>query len=158
MSETAADVAAQEFSEIWVKEFAMTDIKPIPNEASQTVIGSDATFKGEMSYEGAMRIEGKFEGKLTSKGKLAIGRNADITAEIDVGRVNVEGTFKGNISAADRVEVTASANIQGDLRAPKLVVAEGATLIGNFNISPEALKNKGAAPTTPTTPPTFGKK
>lgn len=135
----------------------MTDIKPTPNEASQTVIGSDATFKGEMSYEGAMRIEGKFEGKLKSKGKLAIGRDADISAEIDVGRVNVEGHFKGNISASDRVEVSASANVQGDLRAPKLVVAEGATLIGNFNISPDAFKNKGVDTPT-TTPPPYGKK
>jgi len=66
------------------------------------------------------------------------------------------GNFKGNISAADRVEVSSSANIQGDLRAPKLVVAEGATLIGNFNISPETFKNKGAVPATPA--PTFVKK
>lgn len=138
----------------------MTDIKPptpTPTEATQTIIGSDAMFKGEMCYDGAMRIEGKFEGKLTSKGKLAIGRNADISAEIDVGRVNVEGHFKGNISASERVEVSSSANIQGDLCAPKLVVAEGATLVGNFNISPDALKHK-AATTAPTTPQNFAKK
>lgn len=118
----------------------MVDVKPVGPEATQTVLGSDAIFKGEMSFEGAMRIEGRFEGKLNTSGKLSIGRNAEISAEIDVGRVNVEGNFKGNISAHERVEVASSARIIGDLRAPKLVVAEGATLIGSFNISPDAMK------------------
>ena len=135
----------------------MVDPKHVPSETSQTVIGSDASFKGEMTYEGAMRIEGKFEGKLHSKGRLAIGRNADIQGEIDVGRVNVEGAFKGNISARDRVEISASAKVHGDLRAPKLVVSEGATLIVSFNICPDAFKN-GNTPigSGSTTPPTMG--
>jgi cytoskeletal protein CcmA (bactofilin family) len=132
----------------------MAEDKNLASEASQTILGADAIFKGEMTYEGAMRIEGKFEGKLNSKGRLAIGRNADITGEIDVGRVNVEGAFKGNISARERVEVSSSARVLGDLRAPKLVVAEGATLIGNFNISPEAVKGNAADahPAAPFTP------
>ncbi len=100
-----------------------------------------------MSYDGAMRIEGRFEGKLASKGKLSIGRSANIIGEIDVGRVSVEGAFKGNINAHDRVEVSSSAKVLGDLRAPKLVVSEGATLIGNFNISPDALKGNGSGGT-----------
>jgi cytoskeletal protein CcmA (bactofilin family) len=128
----------------------MNDVKPVAADATQTVIGSDAVFKGEMSFEGAMRIEGRFEGKLATKGKLAIGRTAEISAEIDVGRVNVEGNFKGNISAHERVEVASSARIVGDLKAPKLVVAEGATLIGNFNISPDATKAGAAASAAPT--------
>jgi cytoskeletal protein CcmA (bactofilin family) len=121
----------------------MVDVPKPVTEAMQTVLGPDARFKGEMVYDGAMRIEGKFEGKLSSKGRLSIGREADISADIDVGRINVEGAFKGNIHAHERVEVSASARVFGDLRAPKLVVAEGATLVGTFNISPDALKGNG---------------
>ena len=136
----------------------MVDLKHGAPEASQTIIGSDARFKGEMSFDGVMRIEGKFEGKLASKGRLAIGRNANIQAEIDVGRVNVEGSFKGNISAHDRVEVAASAKVLGDLKAPKLVVAEGATLIGNFNICPDAAKGNGHSSVGATHTPAIGHK
>lgn len=118
---------------------------PIPPGGSETVLGSDVTFKGEVSYEGAMRIEGKFEGKITSKGRLSIGKGAHVSGEVTVGTVSVEGVFKGNVVSSEKVELTSTAQMTGDLRAPRLVVAEGATLVGNCTISPDALKGAGSA-------------
>jgi cytoskeletal protein CcmA (bactofilin family) len=108
------------------------------NAGGSTVIGSDASFKGEIAFEGAMRIDGKFEGK------LAIGRTADIQADINAAHVAIEGGFRGTLSAQERVEIAATAKVQGDIRSTKLVVAEGATLVGNVQVSPDALK--GAPP------------
>jgi cytoskeletal protein CcmA (bactofilin family) len=105
-----------------------------------TVIGSDCSFKGEATFEGSMKVEGKFEGKVTSKGKLSLGRGAQISADVTVGQALVEGTFKGNVTATERIELTASAHVLGDVRAPKLVIAEGATFVGNCHVSPDALK------------------
>lgn len=115
----------------------------VPN-VSTTVIGADASFKGEISFEGSMRVEGKFDGKLTTKGKFSVGRTAEVQGEVHVGNLAIEGTFKGNVTAQERVEVAANAKFSGDMRAPKLVVAEGATLVGNFHISPDALKAPAA--------------
>ncbi len=114
----------------------------IPGSTSETVLGADATFKGELSYEGAMRIEGKFDGKISSKGKLIVGKSAHVTGEVAVAHAGVEGQFKGNVVASERVELTASAQLTGDIRSPRLVVAEGATLVGNVIISPDALKGE----------------
>jgi cytoskeletal protein CcmA (bactofilin family) len=108
-----------------------------------TVIGSDCSFKGEATFEGSMKVEGKFEGKVTSKGKLSLGRGAQISADVTVGQALVEGTFKGNVTATERIELTASAHVLGDVRAPKLVIAEGATFVGNCHVSPDALKAGG---------------
>jgi len=110
------------------------------NAVGNTVIGSDASFKGEIAFEGAMRIDGKFEGKITSKGKLAIGRTAEIQAEVNAAHVTIEGGFRGQLNAQERVEIAATARVQGDIRSTKLVVAEGATLVGNVQVSPDALK------------------
>lgn len=118
---------------------------PIPPGGSETVLGADATFKGELSYEGSMRIEGKFDGKITSKGRLAVGKGAHVSGEVTVANLNVEGAFKGNVAAAEKVELTASAQMLGDVRSPKLIVMEGATLVGNCVISPDALKGQGSA-------------
>jgi cytoskeletal protein CcmA (bactofilin family) len=107
---------------------------------STTVLAGDCSFKGEMAFEGAMRIDGKFEGKITSKGKLGVGKGAHISAEAVVGQVAIEGSFKGNVVAAERIELAATASVMADLRAPKLVVAEGATFVGNVHVSPDALK------------------
>jgi cytoskeletal protein CcmA (bactofilin family) len=112
----------------------------IPGSSSETVLGADATFKGELSYEGAMRIEGKFDGRITSKGRLIVGKTAHVSGELTVAHAGVEGQFKGNVVASERVELTGSAQVTGDIRSPRLVVAEGATLVGNVVISPEALK------------------
>jgi cytoskeletal protein CcmA (bactofilin family) len=107
----------------------MPDNRPAGGD-SITVLGSDCTFKGELSFEHSMRIEGKVEGKIASKGKLALGKGAHLTA----------GSFKGNLTATERVELSSSANVLGDIRAPKLVIAEGATFVGNCHVSPDALK------------------
>ena len=82
----------------------MGDTRPISD--SVTVIGSDCTFKGEMSFDNSMRIEGKFEGKIAAKGRLGLGKAAQITADIAVGQLIVEGTFKGNVTAAERIELS----------------------------------------------------
>jgi len=105
-----------------------------------TVIGTDCSFKGEATFEGSMKVEGKFEGKVTSKGKLSLGKGAQITADVTVGQMLVEGTFKGNVTSTERIELTSSAHVLGDIRSPKLVIAEGATFVGNCHVSPDALK------------------
>ncbi|MBI2900786.1 MAG: polymer-forming cytoskeletal protein [Planctomycetes bacterium] len=111
-----------------------------PKPDSTTILASDCSFKGEMSFEGSMRIDGRFEGKIGSKGRLAVGKGAHLTADVTVGQANIDGNLKGNIVAAERVELTSSAVVAADLRAPKLVVAEGATFVGNVHVGPDALK------------------
>ena len=107
---------------------------------NETLIGSDVSIKGEMSFDGSMRIEGKVEGKIASKGKVSFGQGAQIVAEVAVGEAKIEGTFKGNISASTRIELASTAHVMGDVRSTKLVIAEGATFVGNCHVTPDALK------------------
>jgi cytoskeletal protein CcmA (bactofilin family) len=93
-----------------------------------------------MSFDGSMRIEGKVEGKIVSKGKVSFGQGASIVAEVAVGEAKIEGTFKGNLSAANRIELASTAHVMGDVRSTKLVIAEGATFVGNCHVTPDALK------------------
>jgi cytoskeletal protein CcmA (bactofilin family) len=111
-----------------------------PRPGSETHIGADVSIKGETTFEGQMRIEGKIEGKISSKGRIAIGKGAQVTADVSVGQATIEGTFKGNFTAMERLELTSSAHVMGDIRAPKLVIAEGATFVGNCHVAPDALK------------------
>jgi cytoskeletal protein CcmA (bactofilin family) len=106
----------------------------------ETLIGSDVSIKGEMSFDGSMRIEGKVEGKIQSKGRVSFGQGASVVAEVSVGQAKIEGTFKGNITAAERIELAATAHVLGDVRSTKLVIAEGATFVGNCHVSPDSLK------------------
>jgi cytoskeletal protein CcmA (bactofilin family) len=122
-------------------------------ENGNTIIGSDASFKGEVTFEGTMRVDGKFEGKINSKGKLSLGRTAEIQAEVNAAHVAIEGGFRGQVAAQERVEIASTARVQGDIRSTKLVVAEGATLVGNVQVSPDALKGGASQPGRQGAPP-----
>lgn len=113
-----------------------------PNQEFPTILGPDASFKGELSYEKGMRLHGKLEGKINTGGRLHIAKEAKMQADVDAGAITVEGDVNGNLNAADRVELKQSARYEGDLRASRLVVDEGAILVGHVTVGPDAVKNR----------------
>ena len=107
-----------------------------------TILGPDANFKGELSFENDLRLMGKFEGKVNTPGRLHVAKEAKMSADAEAGGIVVEGEVHGNLSANDRIELKASARYEGDLRASKLVVDEGAVFSGNVTVGPEAGKGR----------------
>src|SRR3954463_4966322 len=123
------------------------------NQEFPTVIGPDAKFKGEMSFEKGMRVMGHFEGKVNTPGRLHVAKEAKMQADVEAGGIIVEGEVQGNLSASDRIELKNSARYEGDLRANKLVVDEGAVFSGHVTVGPDAVKGGG-----PKYPPPMGDK
>jgi cytoskeletal protein CcmA (bactofilin family) len=115
------------------------------NQEYPTVLGPDANFKGEMNFEKGLRLMGRFEGKMNTPGRLHIAKEARMQADVDCGALIVEGDVKGNLSANDRIELKSTARYEGDLRASKLTVDEGAVFNGHVTVGPEAVKG-GAKP------------
>jgi cytoskeletal protein CcmA (bactofilin family) len=113
-----------------------------------TVIGRGTTIRGEVDFEHGARILGTFEGKIRSRGEVQIGDTADCRAEIDAERVTVEGAMQGNIIARDRLRLTKTARLNGDIRATKLLVEEGASYVGQCRVGDAAMEG-GPARTTP---------
>jgi cytoskeletal protein CcmA (bactofilin family) len=110
-----------------------------------TIIGPDASFKGELSFEKGLRLQGRFEGKMNTPGRLQIAKEAKMQADVEAGSIIIEGDVRGNLTASDRIELKQSARYEGDLSASKLVVDEGAVFSGHVTVGPDAVK--GGAPT-----------
>src|ERR1700744_4012407 len=110
------------------------------NQEFPTVLGPDATFKGELNFEKGMRLQGRFEGKINTPGRLHIAKEAKMAADVEAGAIIVEGEVEGNLAANDRIELKSSARYRGDLTASKLVVEEGAAFIGHVSVGPDAAK------------------
>ena len=108
-----------------------------------TILGPDANFKGELSFEKGMRLMGKFEGKVNTPGRVHVAKEAKMSADVEAGGIVVEGEVHGNLSAADRIELKQSARYEGDLRATKLVVDEGAVFNGHVTVGPDSVKGGG---------------
>lgn len=120
-----------------------------PNAEFPTIIGPDASFKGELSFEKGLRLQGKFEGRINTPGRLHVAKEARMQADVEAGAIIVEGEVKGNLTATDRVELKNTARYEGDLTASKLVVDEGASLIGHVQIGPDSAKGSGRPGSAP---------
>ena len=116
------------------------------NQDFQTTLGPDAVFKGELSFDKGMRLHGRMEGKITTPGRLHVAKEAKMEADVEAGSIVVEGDVHGNLSANDRVELKQSARYEGDLRSSRLVVDEGAILVGHVTVGPDAVKKGGGGP------------
>jgi cytoskeletal protein CcmA (bactofilin family) len=99
-----------------------------------TVIGADAVFKGELSFDKGVRVDGRIEGKIGTKGHLAVSQGGKAQADVSAASIVVEGEVQGNLTATDRVDLRKSAKLKGDIRASKLLVAEGATFVGHCQV------------------------
>ena len=107
-----------------------------------TILGTDASFKGELSFEKGLKLHGKLEGKITSTGRLHVAKEARLQADVEAGSIIVEGEVHGNLIATDKIELKSSTRFEGDLTAGKLVVDEGAAFKGHVTVGPEAVKNR----------------
>jgi cytoskeletal protein CcmA (bactofilin family) len=105
-----------------------------------TVIGPDTFIKGEMQFDSAAKILGRFEGKLTAKGELHVGQGANCKAAVDAGTIIVDGVIEGNVTARERAKLNASAKVIGDITAKTLIVAEGATFTGRCQVGADAVE------------------
>jgi cytoskeletal protein CcmA (bactofilin family) len=100
-----------------------------------TVIGKAIQIKGEVQGEEDLVIEGKVEGSiLLRKNHLILEHSAVITADVEVENITIKGRIDGNTSASNKVEITSAARIVGDIKAPRVVIAEGAKLRGSVQM------------------------
>ena len=109
-------------------------------------IGKSITIKGDLTGNEDLVIDGNIEGRIDlPNNQLTIGPEGKIKADIHAKSAVVVGHVSGNVSATERIEVQASGIVDGDVRAPSLVVQEGAVLNGAVEMS-EAKRQAPAEP------------
>ena len=99
-------------------------------------IGQSIIFKGELSGDEDLEIEGNVDGNVNlANHQLTVGANGRLKAEIVAKSIIVIGQVIGNLTATERIEVQATGVVEGDLKAPRLNVQEGAVLNGSIDMS-----------------------
>ena len=116
------------------KPQARVDSGPLGAAGGTTFIGPNVTVEGTLSGGEPIRIEGTVRGQIKVTGDLLLGTKGRIEASVHGRNVIVEGTVNGDISADDRVELVASATVDGNIKAPKIIVAEGAKFRGSVDM------------------------
>jgi cytoskeletal protein CcmA (bactofilin family) len=95
-----------------------------------TLLGRGATFEGKLTFEGTVRIDGRFKGEVFTDDTLVIGEGAHVEASVDVGEVIIQGTVVGNVTAKRSIEIHAPGRVKGDLHTPTLQIDKGVIFEG----------------------------
>src|SRR5262249_14471259 len=109
---------------------AATAAKQAPLGEITTLLGRGAAFEGKLTFEGTVRIDGRFRGEVFSDDTLVIGEGALVEAEIDIGEIIIQGTVVGNIKAKRSIEIHARARGKGDIHPPSLQTDRGVIFEG----------------------------
>ncbi len=113
-------------------------------------IGKSVTVKGDLTGNEDLTIEGTVEGRIDlPNNQLTIGAEGTVKAEVKAKSVVVIGHVNGNVTATEKAEVQQSGIVEGDLSAPRLIVAEGARLNGTVTMGDNASKPSAATPPPP---------
>lgn len=106
------------------------------NEVSR--ISTGTVVKGEISSSNDIRIDGTFEGKIYSKGRVVVGEKALIKGDIICSNVDFWGTMEGNFFVKDTLSLKSSSKVKGDLHIKRLQVELDAKFDGTCQMISEA--------------------
>ncbi len=99
-----------------------------------TVISNGIVIDGEVTGEEPLTILGTVKGKISTTQNLLVEPGATVEADVETQSLSVGGRLTGNVVARERVEVRANGKMVGDIKAPRIVIADGAAFKGNVDM------------------------
>ncbi len=109
------------------------DDVPTPTSGASdlnALLGRGSEFEGKLTFEGTVRIDGKFTGSIHSGDVLVVGEGAKVSAEVTCGTIIVHGEVNGNIRAKNGVELHHPAKVRGNIETPSLMIEKGVIFEG----------------------------
>jgi len=107
------------------------------NETSVVMLGPRDRLIGELYIEGNLRVSGTLEGQIEATGDVDVTEAATVKATVTGREVNVSGQVNGAVTASKKLVIGRSGSIVGDVRVPRLIMQDGASLSGNVSMGPK---------------------
>ena len=118
-----------------------------PGKAS--VLGPTLKFKGALTADEDLVIEGSVEGSIEHSSRLTIGESGRVRADVSAEHVAIAGRVEGDIRGTQSISIHETADINGNIASPKVSMLEGATFNGSIDMSGKAAgkaEDDGAEP------------
>ena len=110
---------------------------PVVNVNEVSRISTGTVIKGEINSPNDIRIDGVFEGKIFSKGRVVVGEKAEIKGDIVCDNVDFWGKMTGSLFVRDTLSLKDTCSVNGDLHVQRLVVELGAHFDGTCKMLKE---------------------
>jgi cytoskeletal protein CcmA (bactofilin family) len=118
-----------------------------PRKAS--VLGPTLKFKGELSAEEDLMIQGSIEGSIKHSSSLTIGESGHVKANVSAEYIAIEGSVDGDIHGTQSVTVRETAKINGNISSPTVSLLEGATFNGTIDMTGKGFEKTADNPDAP---------
>ena len=113
--------------------------------SDQATIGKSLVVKGEVTGSESLYIDGKVEGAINLPGnRVTVGRNGQVSANINAREIVVLGKVRGNMTASDRVDIRSEGSLTGDVAAQRISIEDGAFFKGGIDIRKPGNESKSA--------------
>ena len=93
-------------------------------------LGVGTEYRGKLDFVGAVRIDGKFEGEISTEGALILGQKASVTGTVRVGHLTSCGRIDGEVHVREKATLEKTSTLRGAIHTKTLVVEKGAVLEG----------------------------
>lgn len=109
-------------------------------------IGPSIQIKGDISGNEDLVVHGKVEGTLSlPKNNVVVGSDGVVQANVNAMSISVEGSVVGDLTGSERIVITASGRVQGNIKAPRVVLEDGAKFKGSVDMEMGEGKSAGKA-------------
>ncbi len=106
-----------------------------PDFGPEMTIGANVTVVGKIAFQREIRVDGVFEGEFEGNGKIVIGPEGFVKADMELYDAEIAGKVEGNITVKNRLILRGNAEIKGNITAPRLSVDEGVSIIGQVYVT-----------------------
>jgi cytoskeletal protein CcmA (bactofilin family) len=113
-----------------------------------SIIGFGMTVTGDIEGQGVVKIEGRVEGSVRGVRQVLVGRQGEVTGDIETREAVIGGRVEGTITASERVEIQGTSTVIGDIHTKSIVVMDGGRINGHVRMDEAPV-----APTARNTPP-----
>ena len=113
---------------------------------NRSVLGPTLRFKGKLSADEDLLIQGRVEGSIKHSSNLTIGEEGRVKADVAAAFITVEGTVKGDIKGSKSVVIRNTANIDGNVYSPVVTLLEGANFNGSIDMSGKTAAERAEKP------------
>jgi cytoskeletal protein CcmA (bactofilin family) len=117
--------------------------------ANVAVIGKGMIIKGEIKSKESLHVDGEVEGTLyMSECRLTVSREGKLGANVKAREIELMGVAEGDLEATSKITIRKGARLVGDLRAPGILIEEGAYVKGKIEIINNTEAAQANAPLT----------
>lgn len=101
---------------------------------SNSVIGTSIIIDGEITGDEALVVLGTVKGKISVRDTLLVENGGVVQADVEAGSITVSGEVTGDIQARERIELCSDSKMIGDVKAPRVLIADGASFKGSVDM------------------------